>query len=148
MPEKSWPGLFKPPMVPGSGRGKALAETVSCCRTTCHWLRSGRNRAWKLGLKPWTTIYGCYLPQADPWGSHVLPCGTAYVSCQAKGGPQSWTEHLGSAVAASTSPYWTVPAWCSVELGPNILAGGFWMLTPTPHIPSPEEGLSFLFSPA
>ena len=119
-------------MVPDSGRSKVLAETVPCCRTTRHWLRSGRNRAWKLGLKPRATTYRCYLPQADPWGSCVLPCGMADVSCQANEGPQSWTEHLGSAVAASTSPHWTVPAWWSLELGSIILAGGFWMLKPTP----------------
>lgn len=109
-----------------SGRSKALAGTVLCCRTTYHCLSCGRNRAWKLGLKPWTRIYGCYLPQADPWGSHVVPYGVAYVSCQANEGPQSWTEHLGSAAAASAS-HWTVPSWLSLELGSIMLAGGFWM---------------------
>lgn len=116
-----------------SGRSKALAETVLCCRTTFHWFRSGRNRAWKLGLKPRTTICGCYLPLTDPRGSCILPCGVAYISCQTNEGPQSWTEHLGSAVAASTSPHWTVPAWWSLELGSIILAGGFWMLKQTLH---------------
>lgn len=107
---------------------------LSYCRT-CHWLTSGRNRAWKLGLKPQTVICGCYLPQADPWSSRVLPCGMASVSCHTNKGPQSWTEHLGEhRWLCSPSQYfsWTVSAWWSPELVSIILAGTFGMLNPLP----------------
>lgn len=108
---------------------------LSYCRT-CHWLTSGRNRAWKLGLKPQTVICGCYLPQADPWSSRVLPCGMASVSCHTNKGPQSWTEHLGEhRWLCSPSRYfssWTVSARWSPELVSIILAGTFGMLNPLP----------------
>lgn len=78
-------------------------------------------------------MQGCYLPQTDPRGSRFLPCAMAHVSCQTHRGLQNWTEHLGSAVAAGTSPHWTVPAWWSLQLGAIVLAGGFWMLNQTSH---------------
>lgn len=118
---------WNPPMVPDSGRYKVLAETVSCCRTCCQCLRSGRNRAWKVGLQAHLTMCGCYLPQSHPRGSPALPCGVAYVSCQPSEDPQSWTELLGSALPASASP-WALPACSSLELGSLVLAGGFGLL--------------------
>lgn len=144
VPEKKrWPLLLVPSQHAWLKK-KSLAEVVSYYRT-CHWLTSGRNRAWKLGLKPQTVMYGCYLPQADPWSSRVLPCGMAYVSCHTNKGPQSWTEHLREhRWLCSPSQYLssrTVSAWWSPELVIVIPAWTVGMLNPLP--PSCAHSLSW-----
>lgn len=80
---------------------------------------------WASTPKP--MIHGCCLSQADPWGSSVLPCGKAYVSCQTNEGPQSWAEHLGQHrwLCSPSTSHWTVPAWWSLGLVSIILAGIF-----------------------
>lgn len=143
MPEK-WPELLKSSHGAWLWKIQSAGRDCVMCRATCQCLRSGRNRAWAVGLQAHLmTCCGCVLPPIP--GALLLFHPVAWlVNCHTNEG---LTECLGSALPPSASH------WALLNLRPCFSHPCRLVWVAKPGITFlcilfPEKGLSFLFSPA